>query len=530
MAAHAIRRIWAAAAKGSSKLTDTERVARTTRRPARRKPAAGGPDQQHAAWKNLKDGTDPMAYVQAAEKLLTIRTKAAGKAPLIANPAQQLFEERHGTENIVLKARQMGLSTWIAGRFLLRTLSRKGTSTLMVAHTRESAAALFTMVGRMWQHLPDWLQEEAGKGRRNVCEMTFPNIDSEFRIASAGEANAGRGLSVQNLHCSEVARWPGDPSDTLAGLRAALAPGGQLVLESTPNGAYGCFHAEWQAAPSTGMVRHFFPWWLEPGYQGAPATQLSQEELELRQREGLSAEQIGFRRELRRRFGALCVQEFAEDAVSCFRSSGSCFFDPAALEQYRCALQPAWEFQPATGLQIWLPPVRTRRYIVSADAAGGGSTGDFAAVQVVDRETGVQCAELQARLSPRDLASTAAKLARDYNGALLAVERNNHGAAVVAYLEKELAGSTVPIRLYEGRDKMPGWLTDAASRPRMLGDLAALLSAESGLFRSERLLGECRSFVTDAHGRPAAAPGAHDDLVMSMAIAQAVRVEVAGRR
>ena len=149
---------------------------------------------------------------------------------------------------------------------------------------------------------------------------------------------------------------------------------------------------------------------------------------------------------------------------------------------------------------------------------------------MIDRQTGVQCAELQSRLNPRDLARAAAELAREYNGALLVVERNNHGAAVLAYLEREMAGSAAPVTLYEGADRMPGWLTDAASRPRMLAGLAALLSAEPGLFGSERLLHECRSFVTDARGRSAAAPGAHDDLVMSMAIAHAVRLEMAGQR
>ena len=59
------------------------------------------------------------------------------------------------------------------------------------------------------------------------------------------DVGAGRGLSVQNLHCSEVSRWPGDAAATLAGLRAALAPDGELVLESTPSGAYGAFYEEW---------------------------------------------------------------------------------------------------------------------------------------------------------------------------------------------------------------------------------------------------------------------------------------------
>ena len=56
-----------------------------------------------------------------------------------------------------------------------------------------------------------------------------------------------------------------------------------------------------------------------------------------------------------------------------------------------------------------------------------------------------------------------------------------------------------------------------------------LLEQTPERFFSRRLLGECRTFVSDVQGRAAAAPGAHDDLVMAMAIAQAVRAEVLER-
>ena len=467
---------------------------------------------------SLMEGADGALLV--AEEYLVVRNKAGRLQPLKANRAQRMFEQHRGRENIILKARQMGMSTWVAGRFLLKTVLVPGTTSLMVAHTRESAESLFAVVLRMWENLPRPLRRRAGRpGRSNVGQITFPKIGSEFRIGSASDRNAGRGLSVQNLHCSEVARWSGDAAETLAGLRAALVPDGELVLESTPNGAYGCFHAEWQAADESGMVRHFAPWWFEPSYVGTKAFDYTAEEELLAARAELTAEQVGFRRELARRFGALRSQEFAEDPVSCFRASGSCYFDLDGIEQRMGELHPPFATRMGKALQVWLPPVSGRNYIVAADAAGGGSKGDYAAVQVIDEATGTQCAELQARLSPRDLAREAAQLAREYNGALLVVERNNHGAAVLAFLEENSDG----FDLYLGCDRMPGWVTDAGSRPRMLHELAKVLCQRPGLIASERLLLECRSFAVDEHGRAAAARGAHDDLVMSMAIAHAVR-------
>lgn len=280
----------------------------------------------------------------------------------------------------------------------------------------------------MWENLPTPLQSSVGKrGRANARQMTFPTMDSEFRVASAGEPNAGRGLSVTNLHCSEVARWPGDAAETLAGLRAALAPGGELVLESTPNGAYGCFYEQWQQAEMNGMMRHFFPWWCEPAYVGASVSDFTEEEEVLVQREGLTAEQVGFRRELARRFGAMRVQEFAEDAVSCFRESGDYFFDRDALAACMKDVNAPMDVLRSGALQVWLPAVPGRSYIAAVDVAGGGSEGDYSAVEVVDVATGMQCAELQMRVSPRELTRIAAEIAQEYNGAMLVVERNNHG-------------------------------------------------------------------------------------------------------
>ncbi|HEY0201397.1 MAG TPA: hypothetical protein VGC24_06865, partial [Burkholderiaceae bacterium] len=328
---------------------------------------------------------DAEGAVELAALCLQVRAKSGALMPLVANRAQREFEARRGVENIVLKARQMGMSTWVAGRFLLKTILVPGSTTLLVAHTREASEMLFTTVARMWENLPTLLRDGIGqRGRSNVGQITFPAVDSEFRVASAADPNAGRGLTVHNLHCSEVARWGGDAADTLAGLRAALAPGGELVLESTPKGAYGGFHAQWQAAESEGMVRHFFPWWMEPAYVGTPVAEMTAEEEALARRAGLTAEQVGFRRELARRFGPMRSQEFAEDAVSCFRASGACFFEREVVAARLEDLPPVMERRMDGALRVWLPPVRGRRYVMAADAAGGGSAGDFAAVQAID--------------------------------------------------------------------------------------------------------------------------------------------------
>lgn len=421
------------------------------------------------------------------------------------------------------------MTTWIAARFFLRTITRPGTVTLQVAHTRSAAESIFRIVQRMWEELPaKWRSGLLRRSRANTEMMIFPELDSEFRIASACDEGVGRGLTIHNLHCSEVSRWFGNAAETLAGLRAALAVDGELVLESTPNGAYGAFYEEWcagtdEAGSGTGVVRHFLPWWLEPAYRGdavQPRT-LTLTECELVARHGLTMEQIGFRRGLERSYGPLRAQEFAEDAESCFRASGACCFDVRAIEG-RAAEAPAPRETRANGsLQIWLPPVAGKEYLLAVDSSGGGEEGDYAAVQVLEKQTGLQCAELQQRLRPADLARAATALAREYNGAVIVVERNNHGAAVLAYLQTNECYD----RLWrDGREL--GWLTSAASKPEMVARLGSLLEQSPERFMSRRLLRECRTFVTNERGGSGATGGAHDDLVMAMAIGQAVRAQM----
>jgi hypothetical protein len=55
--------------------------------------------------------------------------------------------------------------------------------------------------------------------------------------------------------------------------------------------------------------------------------------------------------------------------------------------------------------------------------------------------------------------------------------------------------------------------------------MGVLLVEQPEVFASKRLLGECRTYLNGEYGKSGAANGAHDDLVMAMAIAQAVRAE-----
>ncbi|HTW58860.1 MAG TPA: hypothetical protein VMD99_12085 [Terriglobales bacterium] len=462
--------------------------------------------------------------------LLKIRPKKDGLKYLKLNRAQREYSQRCTQRNIVLKARQVGITTYIAARFFIQTITRPGTLTLQVAHTEESAQALFNIVHRFWQRLPNSRVQRGAliKSRSNISQIVFPKLDSEYRVVTADE-DAGRGMTIHNLHCSEISHWPRGGLDTLASLRAGVVPEGEIVLESTANGAAGIFYEEWKKAAETGYTQHFFPWWYEASYKEdvkkGTVRPYTDEESELAERHGLTEKQIAWRRTRWQVMRGRAPQEHAEDAVSCFLASGECVFDTAAIEQAAARAGKASESQDNGRLQIWFPPNRGGQwqYIIGVDTAGGGTEGDYSCAQVIERRMGLQCAELHGHFPPYELAQRVVSLGRLYENALVAVERNNHGYGVLAHL-KDLHYEN----LYESGGQ-EGWLTSVVTRPAMIENLAAVLIAQPELFHSPRLLGELKTFVRHADGHGGAAEGAHDDCVMAMAIALSVRREDAGR-
>ena len=200
----------------------------------------------------------------------------------------------------------------------------------------------------------------------------------------------------------------------------------------------GCFYEEWHAADETGTVRHFFPWWLEERYREMAVKEqtLTEEERKLVERAGLTLEQIGYRRQVRAGFRRMAAQEYAKDAESCFLASGDCFFEREEVEKRLKDLGEPVERRRNGEVEIWLPPLKGHQYIVALDPAAGLSTGDYSAAQVIDMETGMQCAEMQAHVGGRELAEQVAGLGHEYNEALVVVERNSIGTGPLMMLEE----------------------------------------------------------------------------------------------
>ena len=131
----------------------------------------------------------------------------------------------------------------------------------------------------------------------------------------------------------------------------------------------------------------------------------------------------------------LAVQEFAEDPVSCFRASGECVFELEAVEQALAGRgrTVGGAGQPAAGDLV---AGAAGAGVRDRSRSGGRRDRGRLLVRGSDRSArlGTQCAELHGHWPPRELARKLVELGKEYNTALLAVERNNHGHGVLACL------------------------------------------------------------------------------------------------
>ena len=198
------------------------------------------------------------------------------------------------------------------------------------------------------------------------------------------------------------------------------------------------------------------------------------------------------------------------------------------------------------GMRMWELPKTGVGYIIFADVAGSvsfdeyerresrigsGAGSDYSVAEVLRQDTGEQVAEIRYRADVDEFADDLARLGRLYNDAIIAVERNGPGTAVLTQLKNTMGYPRIwrprnPIGVKTHLDQTLGWNTTSATRPMMLSALQAAIRDEPHRIKSEALIDEIRTFVfRDRNGReprPEADEGCHDDLVMAMGGAQAV--------
>jgi hypothetical protein len=206
--------------------------------------------------------------------LIKIGTKQAGElVPFVWNPAQLELHRRLERQRdsrglvraLVLKARRLGVSTYVGARFFHRTTLWRGHKSFILTHEDSATQTLFDMVRRMQENMPADYRHALAATNEN--ELDFARIESGYRVGTAKNvAGLGRGKTLQLFHGSEAAFWAQAQKHWSGVLQAiSLVPGTEAIMESTSNGPFGAFYDQWVLAEKglSDFIPIFLPWMID---------------------------------------------------------------------------------------------------------------------------------------------------------------------------------------------------------------------------------------------------------------------------
>lgn len=414
---------------------------------------------------------------------------------------------RDNPYQIILKSRQLGISTLAAGYSLWLMTFHENKNCLCIATKQETARNMVTKVKFMYDNLPSWLKVPFEE--KNKLSLRLKN-GSQIKATSAA-GDAGRSEAVSYLIIDEAA-FIDNIEHIWASAQQTLATGGGATVLSTPFGTGNWFHKMWSKAEA--KENQFVPiklkWDVHP--ERNQEWRDSQDTL------------LGDPR--------LAAQECDCD----FNTSGDTVIPPEELTyiEKNTIAEPYEKRGYDKALWIWKPVDYSKNYLMIVDVARGDGK-DYSTVQVIELESNEQVAEYKGQISPKDLAYFARGLAVEYNEAILVVENNSYGWSTIQTLiemgynklyyspknSNDLTDSY--FNPYNDNTNMiPGFVTSMKTRPILIGKLQEYINERSLIIRSKRTLGELRTFIWK-NGRPEAQQGYNDDLVIPLGIGMYLR-------
>jgi hypothetical protein len=494
--------------------------------------------EKQAAYKNNFE-----LFAQEQIKILP-KDSSKGFQPFIFNAAQKIvndavekqLRETGKVRVIILKARQMGLSTWSTGRVFWKSYFNAHNKSVVMAHDAATSDALFSMSRNIISYMGDDLRPQFKKS--NAKEIMFEHNDSGYRLYTAGAPEAGRGTTPTIAHLSEVAFW-GHAQKILSGLFQGIsqADGTEVILESTANGIGNEFHRLWQGAVdgTNEYIPVFVPWFLMPEYRRTlpEGFERTEEEEILVTRFQLDDEQLYWRR-LKIAEGGQDKfrQEYPATPDEAFIVSGSNVFNleklPQLIPQPILAtrdfniVSKLFEDARQGSIEIFKYPTFEDAFVIGADVALGVGK-DYSSAVIMNKERQVVATFRNNTIDPSMFGDLLFYLGRYYNNALLAVESNSMGIATLNRLTQmqytNLYYQTKMANVSKEEGTRVGWRTTLSSKPAIIGFLKNAIENEDIMIPSRIIIGELMNYVADDNGRTNAVVGQNDDTVIALAIA-----------
>jgi len=454
----------------------------------------------------VKCASDPSHFMR---KYCYIQNPTRGRVLFNLYPFQSkvLTLWKDNPYSIILKSRQLGISTLVAGYSLWLMLFHKDKNVLCIATKQETAKNMVTKVKFMYDNLPSWLKIPADEKNKLTLRL---NNGSQVKAVSAA-SDSGRSEAVSMLIIDEAAFIDGI-DEIWASAQQTLATGGGSIVLSTPYGVGNWFHKTWVRAEAqeNEFLPIRLPWYVHPERD---------EEWRKRQDELLGDPKLAAQE---------CDCDFNTSGDIVFHSEWIDFISQTSIQE------PIERRGADKNLWVWEPADYSREYMVVADVARGDGK-DFSAFHIMDIESNVQVAEFKGQLPPKEFGYFLTGIATEYNNALLIVENSNIGWSTIdAIIERgyrnlyhspksEAHTYESYFNKYESSSNVvPGFSMNLKTRPLVINKFREYIGDRSVVIHSKRLLEEMKVFIWK-NGRPEAQSGYNDDLIMSFGIGMYLR-------
>jgi hypothetical protein len=444
----------------------------------------------------IKCGKDPVYFMN---KYLKIQHPLKGLIPFATYDFQDDCVSSFNDHrfNIILKSRQLGLSTLVAAYAVWQAIFYKEKNILIIATKLAVAQNFIRKVKTYIKSMPKWLLVPTITAN-NKQQVEFSN-GSQIKAVPTSE-DAGRSESLSLLIVDEAA-FVRNFDELWMGLYPTLSTGGRAIILSTPNGVGGQYHEIYTKADR--KENEFNPiklmWDVHPE-RG--------DDWFSKETKNMSQKQV------------------SQELLCDFSSSGDTFLTAGVLENIRLSTKfPMEKSGPGNNVWYWNYPIQGEKYILSADIARGDS-GDYSTFHIINTKDLTISAEFKGKIPPDQFGVLCYDIARRFNEALICPENNAYGYTMLIklgdlnYKNLYFSSEREKYRFLYGQGNnlgKAGFTTSKESRDKILANFEESLRNNRIKTYSRRLYEELKTFIWNGK-KITAMKGYNDDLVMSLAI------------
>lgn len=437
--------------------------------------------------------------------------------------------------NVILKARQLGITTVAAAYCAWLMYFHRGRNCLILCTKQETAKNALKMTRRIIQRLPKWMT----LAKLNVNNQTSIELsnDSKMKALTTAE-DSGRSETASFVLFDEAAHVS-NANEIWKGMKPTISTGGCVCIASSPGGVGNFFHSLYvkaQAGESNfncklgNYTNPYDPeekytdrlmWWVRPDHD----------------MEWFENETKGD-----------SPKDIAQEHECKFMESGLTFFESEdILKLSKIVREPEGTFIENKDVWVWENPQPNENYLISADVSSGNSE-DYSAFPVFKLNSYPLkvVAEFRGKIKPDLLGKLLFQVGNWYNVASVAVENNGGWSAqTIKELEdlryqniyyahrrkpkrKDSQTSVDPFLASVSNEYIPGYIVSQTNRSLMLAKLEQAIRSGDLITLSFRFLEEMKTFIVNSQGKASAMRGYHDDLVLSYAGGLFVRDEAFG--